>query len=141
MSASVKLWRENGSGQVGNGWVGEACSPGTSEAGTGRSSIGQTGSPVRRSKANTKPCLVGLHHRRDRLAVLGDGHQLGSVGQVVVPQVVVNDLEVPQPLAGARVEREQRVAEQVVARPVAAVEIEPRRSGRDEGDARSRDRP
>ena len=42
-------WRSNGGGRVGNGWVGAACSPGTVDAGTGRSSIGQTGSPVTRS--------------------------------------------------------------------------------------------
>ena len=40
----------NGGGFVGNGWVGASRSPGTSEAGTGRSSMGQTGSPVTRSK-------------------------------------------------------------------------------------------
>ena len=34
------------------GWVGESCSPGTIDAGVGRSSIGQTGSPV--SRLSTK---------------------------------------------------------------------------------------
>ena len=43
---------------VGNGCVGAARSPGTSDGGTGRSSIGQTGSPVTRSNVYTKPCLV-----------------------------------------------------------------------------------
>ena len=40
----------NGGGFVGNGWVGEYHSPGTLPCGTGRSSMGQSGSPVARSK-------------------------------------------------------------------------------------------
>src|SRR5687767_12736793 len=39
-----------GGGVVGKGWVFHACSPGTSLGGTGRSSIGQIGSPVTRLK-------------------------------------------------------------------------------------------
>src|SRR5262245_51040959 len=49
-SASVMAWRAYAGGLVGNGCVGEYHSPGTSPFGTGRSSIGQTGSPVTRSK-------------------------------------------------------------------------------------------
>jgi hypothetical protein len=48
----------NGGGFVGNGCVGDARSPGTSDGGTGRSSIGQIGRPVARSNVNTSPCLV-----------------------------------------------------------------------------------
>ena len=43
-------WRSKGSGFVGNGCVGEIHSPGVFDPGTGRSTIGQTGSPVTRSK-------------------------------------------------------------------------------------------
>ena len=50
ISSSSNPCRSNGGGLVGNGWVGERVSPGTSLAGTGRSSMGQTGSPVTRSK-------------------------------------------------------------------------------------------
>ena len=39
----------NGAGRVGNGWVGETHSPGVSEPGAGRSTMGHTGSPVTRS--------------------------------------------------------------------------------------------
>ena len=49
-SSSVTPWRSNGAGLVGNGCVGDVFSPGTSDCGTGRSSIGQTGGPVTRSK-------------------------------------------------------------------------------------------
>src|SRR6185503_21273502 len=48
-SSGVNFWRANGGGAVGNGCVGHTCSPGTSVlVGTGRSSIGQIGSPVKR---------------------------------------------------------------------------------------------
>ena len=48
--ASVTPCRSNAGGLVGNGCVGCVRSPGTVDCGTGRSSIGHTGAPVRRSK-------------------------------------------------------------------------------------------
>ena len=49
----------NAGGLVGNGCVGYGFSPGTFESvGTGRSSIGHTGTPVTRSNTNANPCLV-----------------------------------------------------------------------------------
>src|SRR5215469_11137807 len=59
MSFSVKDCLANGGGLVGNGCVGQAASPATSDLGTGRSSTGHNGSPVTRSKTKRKPCLVG----------------------------------------------------------------------------------
>ena len=47
-----------GAGFVGNGCVFDALSPGTLDAGTGCSSIGQTGWPVTRSNTYTKACFV-----------------------------------------------------------------------------------
>ena len=57
-SSSVTPCSVNAGGLVGNGCVGQVTSPGTSLFATGRSSIGQTGRPVTRSKTNAKPCLV-----------------------------------------------------------------------------------
>ena len=58
-SSIVTPWYSNGAGFVGNGWVGETYSPGMLvSVGTGRSSIGQTGSPVTRSNVYTNPCLL-----------------------------------------------------------------------------------
>ena len=52
-------WYSNGAGRVGKGCVGQTTSPGMSvSVGTGRSSIGHTGSPVTRSKTYTNPCLL-----------------------------------------------------------------------------------
>ena len=52
-------WRSNGAGFVGNGCVGLERSFGTSDLGTGRSSIGQIGSPVSRLKTKSIACFVG----------------------------------------------------------------------------------
>ena len=51
--------RSNGAGFVGNGCVGLVRSFGTSDCGTGRSSIGQIGSPVSRLKTKRNACFVG----------------------------------------------------------------------------------
>ena len=51
--------RSNAGGLVTNGCVGLVFSPGTSDCGTGRSSIGQIGCPVTRSNMYTQACLVG----------------------------------------------------------------------------------
>src|SRR5688572_19015459 len=49
-SSGTRKWlRAYGAGLVGCGCVGDVFSPGTSDCGTGRSSIGQIGSPVARS--------------------------------------------------------------------------------------------
>ena len=58
-SSSPTPWCANAGGRVGNGWVDDACSPGTVDGGTGRSSIGHTGSPVARSKTYRNPVLLG----------------------------------------------------------------------------------
>ena len=69
------------------------------------------------------------------LAVVLHRQQLRRGGIVVVPEIVMHDLEVPQALSRARVEREQAVAEQIVALAIAAVEIVRRRAGRQKDDA------
>ena len=49
-SSGVTPWRSKAGGRLGIGCVGEVASPGTVDCGTSTSSIGHTGSPVRRSK-------------------------------------------------------------------------------------------
>ena len=49
ISFTVMLWRLKGGTTVGKGCVGDVTSPGTSDFGTGRSSIGHSGLPVTRS--------------------------------------------------------------------------------------------
>ena len=55
----------NGAGLVGNGCVGEARSPGTSDGGTGRSSIGQIGLPGHAVERVDEPLLGDLRKRLD----------------------------------------------------------------------------
>jgi hypothetical protein len=58
-----------------------------------------------------KAVFAGLGYDVYVFSVLLDGSELGSSGLIVVPKVVVNHLEVPDALAGARVEREDAIAE------------------------------
>ena len=57
----MKDWRANGGGAVGNGCVGHTFSPAepASVCGTGRSSIGQIGSPVTRLNTYNHPVFPG----------------------------------------------------------------------------------
>ncbi len=71
----------------------------------------------------------------DRLAVVFHREQLRAGDQIVVPQIVMKDLVMPEALARPQIECEQRVAEQVVAFAIAAPEIEGRRAGREISDA------
>src|SRR5206468_3380151 len=71
----------------------------------------------------------------DIAAVLADRQQLRRLGQVVVPQIVMHQLVMPNAFAGARVERHERVAEQICARTIAAIEIEARAAEADERNA------
>ena len=69
------------------------------------------------------PGLAGLCDDVDAAAVVTHRRQLRRGVVVHVPDVVMHGLEVPEALAGARVERDQAVRVEVVAVPVAAVEI------------------
>ena len=57
-SSTVICCRANGAGLVGNGCVGQVCSPGTALFSIARSSMGHSGVPVSRSNTNRKPCLA-----------------------------------------------------------------------------------
>ena len=75
--------------------------------------------------------LVRLHHRADALSVHGDLAKHRRPDVVPVPQIVMDGLEVPHALARLDVECDQRIREQVVARPPTAV---PRGRGRRQRD-------
>src|SRR4029453_15370259 len=79
--------------------------------------------------------LCRLRDDVDRLAVVRDGQQLRPCYKIVVPQIVVEKLKVPEPLARAQFEREQRVAEQVISLAIASPQIECRRPERKVADA------
>ena len=52
-----------------------------------------------------------------------DRHQLRSRGGIGVPEIVMNGLEMPETFSGARIEREQAIRVEIVAVPVAAIQL------------------
>ena len=80
--------------------------------------------------------LGGLRDRVGGLAIVRYGEKRRRSGEVAIPDVVMDALEMPEALAGVGVEGEQRVGEEVVAEAIATVEIkDSRASGRVENAA------
>ena len=115
--------RSNAAGFDGIGCVAAACSPGTSDAGTGR----LDDRPHRLARHAIEHVRVRLlrelHDGFDAPAVDGDVREDRRRGVVAIPDVVMDDLEVPDALAGARVEAHERRREQVVTEAMAAVVV------------------
>ena len=92
-----------------------AFSPSIADGGALRYSIGNSDAPVRRSSTNTSPnlvtCATASIDWPSRLTVT----RLGGAGKSQSQTSCFNALEVPDALAGPRVEREHAVGEQVVA--------------------------
>ena len=65
---------------------------------------------------------AGDHHVA-RAAVVADRGQLRRGARIEIPEVMVHELEVPPALSRARVERDERRAEQVAADAIGAVEV------------------
>jgi hypothetical protein len=78
--------------------------------------------------------LRRLRDGRDLLAVRTDREELGRVRQIVVPQIVVHGLEVPEAFSGPGIERDDAVGEQVRPEAVATVKVVSGRAGRDVDD-------
>ena len=116
-------WRANAAGLSGIGCVSQADSPCKSEAGAGRSSTGNSGSPVSRLNTNTCPDLVTWATASIFLAAPAHGHEIRRRGQIAVPQVVMNKLKVPHPPAGGGVERQQAIGVEVLSDAIATPKI------------------
>ncbi len=108
--------RDNGFGLRGKGCVGEATSPGTSLAGTGRSSTPKTGSPGRSIEHEHQSHLRHLDDSRDQAAVAANVGEDWLRRRIEVPEVVMNELRVPAAPAGRGIERHERSPEQVARR-------------------------
>ena len=67
--------------------------------------------------------LADLRDYVDGLAVVANGQELGRGGIVVIPNVVVHHLEMPEAAAGAGIEGQQAIGEEVRAVAVGAIEI------------------
>src|ERR1700675_498492 len=70
-----------------------------------------------------EPHLGHLRNRGNLPAIPPHGDQHGLRGHVVIPNIVVHHLVVPNELAAGGIERYQAVAEQIQALAVCAVEI------------------
>ncbi len=79
--------------------------------------------------------LARLRDHIDLPAILADGGQHRRSIQIKVPEIVMDRLEVPEPLARSGIEGKQRVGEQIGAVTISAVIVEGWRAGRDEDDA------
>ena len=75
--------------------------------------------------------LGRLCHRIDAAARVPDRHQRRRRGEIAIPDVVPDRLEVPHAPARRRIEGQQRVRVEVVAEPIGAIEVGRRRAGRD----------
>ena len=76
-----------------------------------------------------EPLLGDLRDGIDHFSIVANGQQLGRGGVVIIPNIVVDHLEMPQPFAGAGVKRKQGIAEQISAGPVHSVKVVLRAGG------------
>src|ERR1700677_2782203 len=79
-------------------------------------------------KCKDETLLGFLSYRVDRLAVYMDRNQCWRGGQVVIPEAVVNDLEMPLLFAGGGIQTHECFPVKVIADTVAAVEVVARRA-------------
>ena len=122
-SSTVMPCRSKGAGLVGMGCVGAVHSPGTSDLGTAVSSIGQMGSPVLTIENVCERLFGELRHDFTRLSVHDDVGQDGVRRDIEVPDVMVDDLVVPDSLTSRRIQRHQRRREQIQARAVTPIRV------------------
>src|SRR5262245_31036196 len=67
--------------------------------------------------------LGELNERFDRLAIDGHLYEGRSGREVIVPDIMVRDLVMPDALAGFEIDADDRVAEQIAAQAMTAVII------------------
>ena len=70
--------------------------------------------------------LSDLRNRVDQTTVAPHCHEVRRRGNVAVPNVMLDELKMPDALAGIRIEGKKGVGEQIVANSVGSVEIESR---------------
>ena len=76
-----------------------------------------------------------LRHDIDVLTVMAHGQEFRRRRQIVIPEIVVYGLEMPQPVARIRIERHETVPKEIVPFAVPPVEVVSRGSERNEDDA------
>ena len=81
-------------------------------------------------KHEGKPLFGHLHNRFDGFSVDSDVGQDWSGGQIIIPQIVMDQLEMPDTFTGFCLQAHQTVAEEIVAEPVPAIHVACRRRQR-----------
>ncbi len=81
----------------------------------------KTGLPLVRSKMKSSPCLLNSADRRNRLAAAPDVEQRRRRRHVVVPDVVMHQLLIPDELARGGIERDHAIGVEAVPQTQAAV--------------------
>src|SRR5690606_38489893 len=59
----------------------------------------------------------------DSAPLVHDGHQVGWGRRIAIPQIMVYEMKMPDPLTRFGIERKERIAEQVHAHAIASVEV------------------
>ena len=90
------------------GWVNSIIRPDS-----GFSSIGYKGSPVTRLNTNSKPCLVPWATASDPPAFMCHGQQHRRAQQVLVEQIVMHDLVMPEPFSSSRIQGQQAIGKKI----------------------------
>ena len=80
--------------------------------------------------------LLGrLGHGCNGFSIVLDGEKNGRRGKIAIPNIVMHALKVPEALAGFRVEGQQAVGKQIIAKAIRAVKIVSRRTQGEVSDA------
>src|SRR6476646_2468046 len=75
------------------------------------------------------PHFHALGHSIDAFTLMFDGHQGGLAWQVIIPQIMVDRLEMPHPFAGVRSQSQDAISEKILANSIPTKMIVGRRPG------------
>ena len=128
-------WRDIGCVSLGVTLAHEGCGPGgeglgrpgffPDEVGLGNRAFfdGPEGLPGDTVECEEESMFRALRHGIDLFASVGDSQQDRWAGKVLVEQVVMDDLEVPDPFAGGGIESEQAVGKEIHPVTLSPVEV------------------
>ena len=81
-------------------------------------------------ETENESCFGALQYRRNDFSIVPQVNEGGLGGQIVIPDIVVNELLIPGNGSGFGIQRDERVCVEVVALPFATVEIRACGTGR-----------
>src|SRR5262245_9929894 len=81
------------------------------------------------------PHLAHLGDSVDATSAVRDRNQIGRARNIIIPKIVMNDLEMPDALAGVRSEGQDAIRKEILADTVSAIMIVGRRASAGENQA------